>query len=66
MLNTYKALNYLQLGEPTKARVEFNRVLQRQEEAVELNKARVEKAEAAAAKDEKAKEAADKARENRS
>ena len=64
MLNTYKALNYLQLGEPDKARVEFNRVLQRQEEAVELNKARVEKAEAAAAKDEKGKEAADKAREN--
>lgn len=64
MLNTYKALNYLQLGEPDKARVEFTRALQRQEEAVEINKARVEKAEAAAAKDEKGKEAADKAREN--
>jgi len=64
MLNTYKALNYLHLGEPDKARVEFNRALQRQEEAVEINKARVEKAEAAAAKDEKGKEAADKAREN--
>lgn len=64
MLNTYKALNYLQAGEPDKARVEFNRALQRQEEAVEINKARVEKAEAAAAKDEKGKEAADKAREN--
>ncbi len=64
MLNTYKALNYLQLGEPDKARVEFNRALQRQEEAVEINKARVEKAEAAAAKDEKGKEAADKARAN--
>lgn len=64
MLNTYKALNYLQLGEPDKARVEFTRSLQRQEEAVEINKARVEKAEAAAAKDEKGKAAADKAREN--
>ena len=30
MLNTYKALNYLQLGEPDKARVEFTRSLQRQ------------------------------------
>jgi len=64
MLNTYKALNYLHLGEPDKARVEFNRALQRQEEAVDINKARIEKAEAAAAKDEKGKEAADKAREN--
>lgn len=64
MLNTYKALNYLHLGEPDKARVEFTRALQRQDEAVEINKARVEKAEAAAAKDEKGKEAADKAREN--
>ena len=64
MLNTYKALNYLHLGEPDKARVEFTRALQRQEEAVEINKARVDKAEAAAAKDEKGKEAADKAREN--
>lgn len=64
MLNTYKALNFLQMSEPDKARVEFNRALQRQEEAVEINKARVEKAEAAAAKDEKGKEAADKARDN--
>lgn len=64
MLNTYKALNFLQLGEPDKARVEFNRALQRQEEAVEINRSRVDKAEAAAAKDEKGKEAADKAREN--
>ncbi len=53
MLNTYKALNYLQLGEPDKARVEFIRAQQRQEEAVEINKSRIEKAEAQL---EKAKE----------
>jgi len=53
MLNTYKALNYLQLGEPDKARVEFIRSQQRQDEAVEINKARIEKAEAQM---EKAKE----------
>lgn len=46
LLNTYKALNYLQLGEPDKARVEFIRAQQRQDEAVEINKARIEKAEA--------------------
>jgi hypothetical protein len=46
MLNTYKALSYLMLGEPDKARVEFIRAQQRQEEAVVINKARIEKAEA--------------------
>lgn len=50
LLNTYKALNYLQLGEPEKARVEFIRAQQRQDEAVEINKARIEKAEAQLAK----------------
>src|SRR5208283_2433647 len=35
MLNTYKALNYLQLGEPDKARVELIRAYQRQQDAVE-------------------------------
>lgn len=53
MLNIYKALNYLQLGESDKARVEFIRAQQRQEEAVEINKSRIEKAEAQL---EKAKE----------
>ena len=46
LLNTYKALNYLELGEPEKARVEFIRAQQRQDEAVEINKVRIEKAEA--------------------
>ena len=62
MLNTYKALNYLQLGEPDKARVEFNRALQRQEDAAEINRSRVEKAEAAADLCGQGKEAADRAR----
>ena len=35
MLNTYKALNYLQLGEPDKARAELIRAYQRQQDAVE-------------------------------
>lgn len=66
MLNAYKALNYLLIGEPEKARVEFTRALQRQEEAIELNKSRVEKAEAALAsgtsKDNQ--QSVEKAREN--
>lgn len=45
MMNTYKALNYLALGDYEKARVEFNRVLKRQEDAVYINKARIEKAQ---------------------
>ena len=45
MMNTYKALNYLTLGDYEKARVEFNCVLKRQEDAVYINKARIEKAQ---------------------
>ena len=45
MLNTYKALNYLELGEPDKARPEFIRAYQRQQDAVELNKKRIAKAQ---------------------
>jgi len=45
MLNTYKALNHLQLGEPDKARVEFNRVLKRQEESRALKERRIQRAE---------------------
>ena len=41
MLNTYEALNYLQLGEPDKARVELIRAYQRQQDAVEINKKRI-------------------------
>jgi len=44
MLNTYKALNYMALGEPEAARVELNRAYHRQREAVAANAARIEKA----------------------
>ena len=55
MLNTYKALNYLQLGEPDKARVELIRAYQRQQDAVEVNQKRIAKVqeEAAQNKDKK-------------
>ena len=46
MMNAYKALDYLQLGEPDKARVEFVRASQRQQDAEENNKRRIDKAEA--------------------
>lgn len=53
MLNTYKALNYLNLGQPDKARPELIRAYQRQKDAVEDNKKRIEKVqeEAAQSKD---------------
>lgn len=57
MLNTYKALNFLQLGEPDKARVELTRAHQRQQDTVENNKRRIEKTEEEA---EKLKESKDK------
>ena len=60
MLNTYRALNYLNLGEPDKARPELIRAYQRQQDAVEANKKRIEKVQAEAAK-EKDKEAIKKA-----
>ena len=52
MLNTYEALNYLELGEPEKARPELIRAYQRQQDAVQDNARRIEKAqkEAAASK----------------
>ena len=43
MLNTYEALNYLALGEIDKARPEIIRAYQRQQDAVEENKKRIEK-----------------------
>jgi uncharacterized protein len=51
MMNTYKALTYLVLGEKDKARVELNRALQRQRDAVAENQERIARArdEAAAA-----------------
>jgi hypothetical protein len=56
MLNAYKALNFLQLGEPDKARVELIRAYQRQQDAVENNKRRIEKTEEAANKLKESKE----------
>jgi hypothetical protein len=45
MLNTYRALNYLAMGEPDKARPELIHAYQRQQDAVEANKSRIEKAQ---------------------
>jgi hypothetical protein len=45
MLNTYKALNYLSLGDVDAARVELNRALERQREAVAANAAAIAEAE---------------------
>ncbi|HQP09857.1 MAG TPA: hypothetical protein PKV41_00560 [Candidatus Omnitrophota bacterium] len=47
MVNTYKALNYMALGDPKKARVEFNRAMHRQNQAKayfseQAQKARIE------------------------
>ena len=50
MMNTYKALTYLQLGEKDKARVELNRALQRQRDAVADNQKRIAAAQEAAEK----------------
>ena len=63
MLNTYKALNYLQLGESDKARVELIRAYQRQQDAVDDNKKRIEKTQEEAAKS-KDKAKMDQAAEN--
>ncbi len=65
MMNTYKAVGYLALGDKDKARVELNRSLQRQRDAVAANEKRIasaqEEAELARTgqlKDEKGKSAA--------
>jgi hypothetical protein len=50
MLNTYKALNYLALGQPDKARPEIIHAYQRQQDAVEANQKRIEKVQDEAAK----------------
>jgi hypothetical protein len=50
MLNTYEALNFLALGEVDKARPELIRAYQRQQDAVEDNKRRIEKTQDAAQK----------------
>ncbi len=63
MLNTYRALNYLALGETDKARPEIFRAYQRQQDAVEANKRRIEQTQAAADK-EKDKAQIDKAEQD--
>ena len=45
MLHTYQALNYLQLSDADAARVELNRALQSQRDAVEANAKRIEEAQ---------------------
>jgi hypothetical protein len=50
MLNTYRALNYLALGEPDKARPELIRAYQRQQDAVQDNQKRLEQVQEEAAK----------------
>lgn len=50
MLNAYKALNYLQIGDDDRARVELIRAYQRQQDAVEENKRRIARAQEAAEK----------------
>lgn len=45
MMNTYKALSYLSIGEADKARVELNRSLQRQRDAVADNSKRIVEAQ---------------------
>ena len=63
MLNAYKALNYLQLHDPEKARTELLRAYQRQQDAVENNKKQIAKLEEEAKKaDEKARDNAEKAK----
>ena len=56
MLNTYMALNYLALGEPDKARPELIRAYQRQQDAVEDNKKRIQKIQDQAAKNKNSAE----------
>ena len=48
MVNTYKSLNYMILQEHEKARVELNRSLQRQKDAVSENGKRINRAQQAA------------------
>ncbi|NUO08027.1 MAG: hypothetical protein HUU08_04995 [Candidatus Brocadia sp.] len=45
MMNTYKALNYMELGDYEKARIELIRAYERQKDAVHINSRRIEKAQ---------------------
>ena len=50
MMNTYKALNFLQLGDHDRARVEINRAYRRQQDAVHENARRIAETQEAARK----------------
>lgn len=50
MANAYKGISYLHLGQKDQARVEFNRCLQRQKDAVAENERRIAEAQAIAEK----------------
>lgn len=63
MLNTYKSLNYMQLGDLDRARVEINRAYTRQQEAVDANKKRIADAQAEEA-NSKDKDKVEKARQD--
>ncbi len=51
LLNTYRALNFMQMGDLPAARVELTRAYQRQQDAVEDNKNRISRTEADAEKE---------------
>ena len=63
MLNTYEALNYLALGKIDQARPELIHAYQRQQDAVEANKKRIQKVQDEAAKS-KDKAVMDRAQDN--
>jgi len=50
LMNAFKALNYMQLGQRDNARVELNRALQRQKDAVAENEKRIAEAQETAKK----------------
>lgn len=64
MLNTYRALNFLAMHDLDKARVEIIRAFQRQQDAVEDNRRRIEKTEEALQK-EKERKRIDQARNDK-
>lgn len=53
MVNTYRALNYIAMGEPDKARPELIRAYQRQQDAVVDNEKRISKVQDAVAQNNK-------------
>ncbi|WP_404424929.1 COG3014 family protein [Nibricoccus sp. IMCC34717] len=59
MMHTYLAANYIKAGAPDKARVELNRVLQAQRDAVEANAKKIAAAQEEAQKAKKGKGAYD-------